>query len=371
MTHCLLDSKRSLAVNIFLKQFKIPITEIVNRINQCDEHFFTTEHLSCLQKILPDADEISTLLNYKGDVTNVGPAEQFLLCLLALPEYSVKIKATIMKIDFHPSMSELEPPLRLLLATCRNLLANKSLQDFLAVVLQLGNCLNSNSYAGNAVGFKLSALQQLTDLRANKPRMTLLHYIVDIALKENPALLDFTVELSSVKEASRLSLETMTAELREWISRISELQKQLLPAKAGLTEFKNDFLVKAKEKVLLLEQLLVEIDSAFRSVAIHFSEDPTKLKLSECFGIFSELINKIEMARKENETRQKQEERAARLAEEKAILAASPQGSVSRSPGKKIASGKWSSADDDICIVDRLLGEIRRGEFKLKKSRRG
>lgn len=99
-----------------------------------------------------------------------------------------------------------------------------------------------NSYAGNAVGFKLSALQQLTDLRANKPRMTLLHYIVDIALKENPALLDFTVELSSVKEASRLSLETMTAELREWISRISELQKQLLPAKAGLTEFKNGML---------------------------------------------------------------------------------------------------------------------------------
>lgn len=129
--------------------------------------------------------------------------------------------------------------------------------------------------------------------------------------------------------------------------------------------------MKAKEKVLVLEQVLVDTDTAFRSVAIHFSEDPKKLKLCECFSIFAELIDKIEVARKENETRQKQEERAARLAAEKAILAASPQGSLGRPSGKKILSSKMSSTNDDICIVDRLLGEIRRGEFKLKKSRSG
>ena len=58
MTPSLLDSKRSLAVNIFLKQFKFPITKIVDRIHRCDGSFFTTEHLHCLQKILPDPDEV-------------------------------------------------------------------------------------------------------------------------------------------------------------------------------------------------------------------------------------------------------------------------------------------------------------------------
>lgn len=57
-TPCLLDSKRSLAVNIFLKQFKCPIEEIVARIMRCDSNFFTTEHLNCLQKILPEPDEV-------------------------------------------------------------------------------------------------------------------------------------------------------------------------------------------------------------------------------------------------------------------------------------------------------------------------
>jgi hypothetical protein len=58
MTPALLDSKRSLAVNIFLKQFKFPIAEIVDRINRCDGNFFTIEHLHCLQKILPNTDEV-------------------------------------------------------------------------------------------------------------------------------------------------------------------------------------------------------------------------------------------------------------------------------------------------------------------------
>lgn len=76
MTLCLLDSKRSLAVNIFLKQFKIPIADIVDRIHRCDESFFTTEHLNCLQKILPDADEVITS-DFRYFVTNPPIAIKF------------------------------------------------------------------------------------------------------------------------------------------------------------------------------------------------------------------------------------------------------------------------------------------------------
>ena len=54
------------------------------------------------------------------------------------------------KIDFYPSMSELEPLLELILSTCQEILVNKSLQDFMAVVLQLGNVLNSVRLTFNA-----------------------------------------------------------------------------------------------------------------------------------------------------------------------------------------------------------------------------
>ena len=160
-------------------------------------------------------------------------------------------------------MSEVEPPLRLILATSKRLIENKSLLDFMAVVLQLGNFLNSvifiyfpkktsrfrneiffrlqRSYAGNAKGFKLSALQQLTDLRANKPRITLLHYIVEME-NDNPHLLDFCSELSSVKDAKRLSLETLASDVRSWKLQIEQVQNQLQNAESDVAEMMNGVL---------------------------------------------------------------------------------------------------------------------------------
>ena len=38
------------------------------------------------------------------------------------------------------------------------------------------------SFAGNAEGFKIGSLTKLTDTRANKPRMNLLHFVVQVRL---------------------------------------------------------------------------------------------------------------------------------------------------------------------------------------------
>jgi hypothetical protein len=54
----LLDSKRSLAINIFLKQFsKCSMQEIIDRLRRCDQKM-TLEHLRCLEKLLPEPDEV-------------------------------------------------------------------------------------------------------------------------------------------------------------------------------------------------------------------------------------------------------------------------------------------------------------------------
>ena len=59
-------------------------------------------------------------------------------------------------------------------------------------------------HCGNAVGFKISSLNKLIDTRANKPRMTLLHYLVNEAKSINSEVLAFAdVLLPLLKEASR------------------------------------------------------------------------------------------------------------------------------------------------------------------------
>lgn len=51
------------------------------------------------------------------------------------------------------------------------------LQEVLYIALIAGNFLNAGGYAGGAAGVRLASLQKLPDIRANKPGITLMHYV--------------------------------------------------------------------------------------------------------------------------------------------------------------------------------------------------
>lgn len=45
------------------------------------------------------------------------------------------------------------------------------------IIILLRDTYSQGGYAGNAAGVKLSSLQKLTEIRANKPGMNLIHYV--------------------------------------------------------------------------------------------------------------------------------------------------------------------------------------------------
>lgn len=55
----LLDSKRSLTINIFLRQFKKGIAEVIEKVENAQS--MSVDGLRGLLKILPDSDEVSLL----------------------------------------------------------------------------------------------------------------------------------------------------------------------------------------------------------------------------------------------------------------------------------------------------------------------
>lgn len=81
------------------------------------------------------------------------------------------------------------------------------MQEVLYIVLVAGNFLNAGGYAGNAVGVKLSSLQKLTDIRANKPGMNLIHYVALQAEKKNPKLLSFPEAFTTLENASKYAIK--------------------------------------------------------------------------------------------------------------------------------------------------------------------
>ncbi|GFN80727.1 inverted formin-2 [Plakobranchus ocellatus] len=200
----LLDMKRSMNANIFLKQFKAGNEEIVQLIKEGDTAKIGSERLRGLHKILPEKDELAMIKNYDGDTSKLGNAEKFYLLLSNLPGYETRIEGMLLKDDFRVAMDSLGPNVDVMITACNKLLDSTSLKGFLRYVLHAGNFINAGGYAGNALGFKVASLNKLMDTRANKPRVTLLHYLVEEAQKEQEDVLSFVDEIApALAEASR------------------------------------------------------------------------------------------------------------------------------------------------------------------------
>jgi hypothetical protein len=77
--------------------------------------------------------------------------------------------------EFEENYIKLESTLQAYINCSEVLLKNESLKLIFGLILATGNFLNMNSYCGQAVGFRIDLLPKLSDVKTNKPSITLLH----------------------------------------------------------------------------------------------------------------------------------------------------------------------------------------------------
>ncbi|KAJ8927800.1 hypothetical protein NQ314_019681 [Rhamnusium bicolor] len=289
----LLDGKRSLNVNIFLKQFRCSNEDIIQLIREGEHDEIGTEKLKGLLKILPEVDELDMLKLFSGDFNKLGNAEKFLIQLTNLPNYKLRIESMLLKEEFASNMGYLEPSINSMIIAAQDLMTNKPLQEVLYMVLIAGNFLNAGGYAGNAAGVKLTSLQKITDIRANKPNMNLIHFVALQAEKKDKKLLSFTDNISVLEDAAKTTVEQLHNEINALDVRI-----------------KKDFLQMAEREVADLQTNLGELDHVRKELSDFFCEDVNSFKLEECFRIFHSFYCKFKQAVAENERRRIQEEQA-------------------------------------------------------------
>ena len=82
----LLDGKKSLNINIFLKQFRSSPDDLVSMINDGDHMYIGAEGLNNLIKLLPTEDEVNMLRNNSSNYHRMAVAEKFLFQLIQIPK---------------------------------------------------------------------------------------------------------------------------------------------------------------------------------------------------------------------------------------------------------------------------------------------
>lgn len=354
----LLDMKRSMNANIFLKQFKASNEEIVKMIKDGDNTAIGAERLRGLHKILPEKDEIMMIKNYEGDRSKLGNAEKFYQLLSELPGYEIRIDGMLLKDDFRVAMDSLKPNVEVMITACNKLLNSSSLKGFLRYVLHAGNFINAGGFAGNALGFKVASLNKLMDTRANKPRVTLLHYLVEEAEKEHEEdVLSFANELAQpLTAASRLTVDNLTAEAKQLEGNVRQLKGKVEKCEDDIKDYFSSFIKDSESEVNSVQGKLSEISSLAKRLAHHFCEQEKSFKLEECLNTFNTFCQKVQQCQKENHQRKIQEERAEKRRKENEAMKANKGHSRAKVP-----------QEEDGCIIDNLLKDIRKG-YSLRKT---
>uniref|UniRef100_A0A4W6EHJ1 Inverted formin 2 n=1 Tax=Lates calcarifer TaxID=8187 RepID=A0A4W6EHJ1_LATCA len=303
-----IDAKKSLNLNIFLKQFRCSHEDFVSLIQRGDRSKFDVEVLKQLIKLLPEKHEIENLKSHQADRDKLASVDQFYLQLLDVPSYSLRIECMLLCEESSCVLESLKPKAELLDRACVR--ESTRLPSFCKLILSVGNFLNYGTHTGNAEGFKISTLLKLTETKANKSRITLLHHILQEVEENHPDLLNLPDDLEICEKCYFLtSLESL----------------------------------RACEQ---LQQLLSSVEDRRTDLSIYLCEDSCSFSLNELFNTIKTFRGLFLRAIKVNTQQRK----------------------------TNINKRVWSSVRKDVseqdggCIIDNLLAEIRKG-YNLKKTR--
>uniref|UniRef100_A0A8C3LBY6 FH2 domain containing 1 n=1 Tax=Chrysolophus pictus TaxID=9089 RepID=A0A8C3LBY6_CHRPC len=330
----ILDAKRSMNIGIFLKQFKKSAESIIEDIYHGRSEPYASELLNEFLKLLPEAEEVKKLKAFDGDVSKLSQADSFMYLLIQVPNYALRIEAMVLEREFSPSCASLQDDMKIIRQATKELMTCEELHSILHLVLQAGNIMNAGGYAGNAVGFKLSSLLKLADTKANKPGMSLLHFVALEAQKKDAALLNFSEKIRDVHEAARLSIDNVEAELHSLSFKTRSVKDSIRRDPKLFYQMEN-FLQFAVRHLKELEHQKRELEKEGNALIDFFCEDKETMKLDECFQIFRDFCLRFNKAVKENREREIQElhhlQRRKELEEKRRSWAAGELGSFGRS----------------------------------------
>ncbi|XP_067847801.1 inverted formin-2 isoform X2 [Heptranchias perlo] len=359
-----LDARKSLNLNIFLKQFKCSDEEMVDMIRRGDRSKFDVEILKQLKKLLPENHEIENIMAYKGQKEKLASADHFYLVLLHVPCYQLRVECILLCEETAVALQMLRPRAELIKTGCQDLLSAPRLPLFCELILKVGNFLNYGSHTGDADGFKINTLLKLSETKANQSRITLLHHMIEEAEKFHPDLLNLPDDLETISKAGGLSVDSLQSDVINLLERLKTIGSTI---KSSIDDVKLQFDKPIQESLTAtkeLKQLLEDIESERKKLAEYFCDDVSKLSLEELFLTIKTFRDFFLKAMKENKVRKeliaKAEKRKQKLQEEEAKRQKGENGQVvHKSPIKQ----------EEECIIDALLSDIRKG-FQLKKTAR-
>ncbi|XP_071601514.1 inverted formin-2-like [Heliangelus exortis] len=298
--------KKSLLLSIVLKQLKCSNEEIAAMIQKGDKSKLDAEILKQLLKLLPEDQEINSLKSCKEDKSVLTNVDQFYLHLLEVPSYQLRIECMLICEETKILLECLWPKVQAMRRACETLLTSHRLPLFCQLILKVGNFLNYGHHAGDAGGFKISALLKLTETKANQNHITLLHHILEEVEKNHTDLLQLPRDLDFVSKAAGIHFDVMRAEAGAHLKKLLEIEKCLFLATEDLKIQHAKSVQGSLDASKDLQKEFATIEKKKEELADYLCEDREKMSLEDVFNTMKAFRELFLKALQENQERKEQ-----------------------------------------------------------------
>uniref|UniRef100_A0A672SAL5 Diaphanous related formin 1 n=1 Tax=Sinocyclocheilus grahami TaxID=75366 RepID=A0A672SAL5_SINGR len=321
-----LDSKTSQNLSIFLGSNRMPYEEMKNVILEVSEKVLTENMVQSLLKLLPEQEQLNSLLEMKDEYEELAESEQFGVVISSVKRLKPRLSSILFKLQFDEQVNNIKPDLVAVKAACEELQKSESFAKMLEITLLLGNFMNAGSRNAKAFGFSISYLCKLRDTKSADQKQTLLHFLAEMCQEQYPEVMNFSEELTHVEKASKVPAETLQKNLDQMGKQIKDLEKDIEtfpPPQSDRDKFVEKMTISftsSREQFVKLKLMHENMEKQYEDLGKYFVFDPKKMSPEEFFGDLNNFRNMFQQAAKENQKRKESEEkiRRAKLAREKA-----------------------------------------------------
>lgn len=200
-------------IGITLKRLKAPKEVVSRALIACDRTVLTDDILELLLSILPTPEDLQKLELEKkrGGVAWTSVEEYLYYIGSTVLDARERVQLLQASIEFDDMLKRATKSIANLEAAVAVASSKQSkLSSTLRMILLIGNLMNRGSNHGNAVGFRLETLSNLSFVKSVDAKTTLMEVLVLSMATSAPELLDFPKELSKIHEVANCPFHSVS-----------------------------------------------------------------------------------------------------------------------------------------------------------------
>eukprot|EP01133_Synstelium_polycarpum_P016880 gene16880-20072_t len=312
------DLKKSNAIAFMLA--KLPsggVPALKTAVEKMDTSRLNKEVIKTLMNNVPTEEDFALIKSSEVPVANLDKPERWILDMQSLVKENLRerLRAWLFQLEFSDLHANIVSSVAALSTATADTRSCENLRRVLGVVLALGNHMNGGSARGQADGFSLEILDNLSTTKDIDNKQTLLEYVARVALDKYPKVIGLADELEALRGV-QLSVSDMQADMAEIESGFSSAKAAMTKAMEVVSsdgEFAKTvpaFMTTAETEIKRAKDMMKDVVERFYSLQEYFGYPKSansSLTCQQFFGSIhgfvtnlTKMVLKLEKERKAN-----------------------------------------------------------------------